>query len=87
MSRVARLCGFKDPNKKLARLAWVNLVIGPSIVFTIMMSSTFYMIFVADNLGGGPGMFLDGLALVGVLVVIQMVVQTLLDYPAGTISN
>jgi MFS family permease len=87
MSRVARLCGFKDPNEKLARLAWVNLVIGPSIVFTIMLSSTFYMIFVADTLGGGPGMFLEGLALVGVLVVIQMVIQTLLDYPTGTIGD
>ncbi|MFX0053564.1 MAG: hypothetical protein ACFFAD_01430 [Candidatus Hermodarchaeota archaeon] len=87
MSRVARLCGFKDPNDKVARLAWIMVTLGPIIIFTLVMSSTFYMIFVADTLGGGPGMFLEGLAFVGVLVVIQMVVQTLLDYPTGTLGD
>lgn len=87
MNRVARILGFKDPSAKLGRLVWVNLVIGPSIVFTIMMSSTFYMIFVADTLGGGPGRYLDGIALVGALVVIQLAIQTLLDYPTGTIGD
>jgi MFS family permease len=87
VSRVARVLGFKDPNDKVARLAWVMVALGPIIIFTIMMSSTFYMIFVADTLGGGPGRFLEGLALIGVLVVIQMVVQTLLDYPTGTLGD
>ncbi|MFX0107689.1 MAG: MFS transporter [Candidatus Hodarchaeota archaeon] len=63
------------------------VALGPIILFTIMMSSTFYMIFVADTLGGGPGQFMDGLALIGVLVVIQMVVQTLLDYPTGSLGD
>ncbi|MGY5879199.1 MAG: hypothetical protein RTV31_03065 [Candidatus Thorarchaeota archaeon] len=87
MNRIARLCGFKDPNEKIARLAWINLALGPTIVFTLMMSSTYYMIFVADTLGGGPGRFLDGIALVGILVVIQMAIQILLDYPTGTIGD
>jgi len=87
MNRVARFCGFKDPNEKIARLAWINVVIGPTIVFTLMMSSTYYIIFVADNLGGGAGRYLDGMAAVGVLVVVQMVIQTLLDYPTGTIGD
>jgi MFS family permease len=87
MTRVARFCGFKDPNDKVARLAWIMVALGPIIIFTIVMSSTFYMIFVADALGGGPGMYLEGLALIGILVVIQMVIQTLLDYPTGTLGD
>jgi MFS family permease len=59
----------------------------PIIIFTLVMSSTYYMIFVADMLGGGPGMYLEGLALIGVLVVIRLVVQTLLDYPTGTVGD
>jgi MFS family permease len=43
------------------------------------------MIFIAESLGGGD--YIAGLVLVGVLVVIQLVVQTLLDYPTGALGD
>jgi MFS family permease len=50
-----------------------------------MISTTFWMIFIAESLGGGD--FIVGLGLVGFLVVVQLVVQTLFDYPTGAIGD
>ncbi|MDF1537644.1 MAG: MFS transporter [Candidatus Thorarchaeota archaeon] len=35
----------------------------------------------------GNGNFIDGLGLLGILVSIEMVVQTLLDYPSGALGD
>ncbi|NHJ13120.1 MAG: hypothetical protein EAX95_05550 [Candidatus Thorarchaeota archaeon] len=72
----SRFFGFEDSTENAVSLARIMIGISPIIAFTIVMSSTFQMIFIADQLGGGPGIFLQGLALVGVLVVIRMIVQT-----------
>jgi len=87
MGRITSFFGFSEENERVLRIAKILLSIVPVIVATVMMSSTFYMIFVADTLGGGPGMYLQGLALIGVLVMIQLGVQTALDYPTGAIGD
>ena len=66
----------------MARLMVVFL---PIISVTFMLSTTFYVIFIAEALGSGD--FMQGMGLVGVLVVIQMTVQTIFDYPTGGIGD
>jgi MFS family permease len=43
------------------------------------------MIFVAEAVGGGD--FIQGLGIVGGLVVLQMAVSTILDYPTGALAD
>ncbi|MFX0107690.1 MAG: MFS transporter [Candidatus Hodarchaeota archaeon] len=85
MSRLASAVGLPDANEKVLRLARVLMFLGPLANFTFVMSTTFYMIFVAEALGGGS--YIDGLGLIGTLIVIQMVIQLLLDYPTGAIGD
>lgn len=54
-----------------------------NIIFTL--SSTFYTIFIAEALGNGD--FIQGLGFLGLLVSIEMIVQTLLDYPSGALGD
>ena len=79
--------GLPDANEKVLQLAKIMSILGPVASFTFVISTTFYVIFVAEALGGGPGMYLQGMGLVGTLVVVQMLVQTLLDYPTGAIGD
>ncbi|MCK4567525.1 MAG: MFS transporter, partial [Candidatus Thorarchaeota archaeon] len=87
MSRTASFFGFSEENERVLRIAKIFMVVIPFVVAVVVMSSTFMMIFIADTLGGGPGKYLDGLALLGVLVIIQLGVQTLLDYPTGALGD
>lgn len=87
MSRMKSFLGLPDANEKILRLAKIMAILGPIASFTFVLSTTFYVIFVAEALGGGPGMYLQGMGLVGALVVVQMLVQTLLDYPTGAIGD
>ena len=87
MSRMKSFLGLPDANEKVLRLAKIMTILGPLANFSFVLSSTFYVIFVAEALGGGSGHYLQGMGLVGVLVVIQMVIQTLLDYPTGAIGD
>ena len=50
-----------------------------------VISSTFYLIFVALALGNDD--FIVGMTYVGVLVIVQMAVQTIFDYPTGVIGD
>jgi MFS family permease len=77
--------GFTEADEKAIHLGRVLMILLPtaSIIFTL--SSTFYTIFVAEALGGGD--FIEGLGLLGILVAIQMVVQTILDYPSGALGD
>lgn len=61
------------------------MFLGPLANFTFVMSTTFYLIFVADALGGGD--YIAGLPVVATLVVIQMAIQLALDYPTGSIGD
>jgi MFS family permease len=49
------------------------------------LSTTFWMIFIAESLGGGS--YLLGISLVGVLIIIRLLTQTILDYPTGAIGD
>jgi len=79
--------GLPEATEKVLRLAKIMAILGPLANFTFVLSTTFYVIFVAEALGGGPGMYLQGMGLVGTLVVIQMVVQIIFDYPTGAIGD
>jgi MFS family permease len=87
MGRIASFYGFSEDNERILRIAKIIVGFVPILVAFTSMSTTFYMIFVADQLGGGPGMFMEGLGLVGILVIIQLAVQTLLDYPTGAVGD
>ncbi|MFW9815110.1 MAG: MFS transporter [Candidatus Thorarchaeota archaeon] len=87
MSRMKAFLGLPDANEKVLRLATIMAMLGPLANVTFVLSTTFYVIFVAEALGGGPGMYLQGMGLVGTLVVVQMVVQILLDYPTGAVGD
>jgi len=87
MSRMKSFLGLPDANETVLRLAKIMSILGPLASFTFVLSTTFYVIYIAEALGGGPGMYLQGMGLVGTLVVVQMLVQTLLDYPTGAIGD
>ena len=87
MSRVKSFLGLPDATDKVIRLAKIMGILGPlaNVIFTL--STTFFVIFIAEALGGGPGMYLQGMGLVGTLVVVQMIVQIVLDYPTGAVGD
>lgn len=85
MSLLARLFGFEEATESGLRLAKIFAIIVPAFAASFQISTTFWMIFIAQNLGGGD--FIAGLALVGVLVVIQMAIQTALDYPTAALGD
>ncbi|MFW9968452.1 MAG: MFS transporter [Candidatus Thorarchaeota archaeon] len=87
MSRASSFFGFSDSSERLLRLAKTMMTLMPFITGTLAMSSTFYIIFIAEALGGGPGQYIQGLALVSVLLVVQLVTQTVFDYPTGTLGD
>jgi MFS family permease len=87
MGRIASFYGFSEDNERILRIAKIIIGFVPIVVAFVSMSSTFYMIFVADTLGGGEGMFLEGLGLIGVLLLVSLGVQTLLDYPTGAVGD
>ncbi|MHA1882212.1 MAG: MFS transporter [Candidatus Thorarchaeota archaeon] len=84
-SRVARLFGFKEPTESGLRMAKILALLIPVFSLSFQISTTFYMIYIAETLGGGD--YIAGLALVGVLVVIQLGTQTALDYPTGALGD
>jgi hypothetical protein len=85
MVRFSRILGFKDPSPGAIRIASIMLLLGSTWSVAFQISTTFWMIHIATSLGGGN--FLVGMGLVGVLVVIRIAVQTLLDYPTGGIGD
>ncbi|MHA2059469.1 MAG: MFS transporter [Candidatus Ranarchaeia archaeon] len=82
---MAKIFGLKDASESGIRLAKILIVLLPSFAASFMISTTFWMIFIAESLGGGD--FIAGLGLVGFLVVVQLVVQTVFDYPTGAIGD
>jgi MFS family permease len=85
MSKIASFFGLTEGNERIYRLARILTILLPIVSATITISTTFYMIFVAEALGAGS--FIEGMSLIGVLVVIQMLIQTGLDYPTGAIGD
>ncbi|MGY5874748.1 MAG: MFS transporter [Candidatus Thorarchaeota archaeon] len=87
MGRITSFFGIPEENDKIVRLAKTISVLGPLATFTVVMSTTFYLIFVAEALGGGPGKYVDGLPYVGILIAVQMAIQIILDYPTGALGD
>ncbi len=85
MSILARLFGLKEATPEGLRLAKIIAILLPAFAMSFQISTTFYMIFIAENLGGGD--YLAGIALVGLLVVVQMAIQTALDYPTAALGD
>ncbi|UCE10926.1 MAG: MFS transporter [Candidatus Thorarchaeota archaeon] len=85
MSRTATFYGLTDANEKTLSLAKILSMLLPIVSATVTLSTTFFMIFVAEAVGHGS--FIEGLGIVGVLVVFQMLVQVILDYPTGAIGD
>ncbi|MGY5857726.1 MAG: MFS transporter [Candidatus Thorarchaeota archaeon] len=85
MGRVTSYFGLKDAKPEVVRLAgiYTSLSLFMNIAFAI--STTFYLIFVAEALGNND--FLVGMTFVGILVIVQMSVQTIFDYPTGVIGD
>ncbi len=85
MSLIARIFGLEDATESGVRLAKTMAVLLPSFSAAFMISTTFWMIYIAESLGGGN--YILGLELVGVLVIIQLAVQTIFDYPTGALGD
>lgn len=69
----------------MVRLATLYTGLSLFMQIAFVISTTFYLIFVAEALGNND--FIVGMTYVGVLVIIEMVVQTLFDYPTGVIGD
>jgi MFS family permease len=85
LTSIARLFGLEQPTEKAVRIVRILALIVPTFSIANMIGVSFWMIFIAESLGGGD--YIAGLVLVGVLVVIQLVTQTLLDYPTGALGD
>lgn len=85
MSRFQRMLGFTEPSPTATRLALIVMTLGSTWSVAFQLSTTFWMISIATVLGGGD--YFLGMAMVGILVIIRIVVQVLLDYPTGGIGD
>jgi MFS family permease len=81
----ANFLGFTEPTKPALQLARKLVILVPFANFIFTLSSTYYLIFIAEAVGGGD--YILGLAIVGPLIVIEMAIQTLLDYPSGALGD
>ncbi len=86
MSRTSSFMGFTEDDQKALHLGRILMILLPTANIIFTLSTTFYTIFIAEALGG-PGGYIEGLGLLGVLVAIEMVTQTLLDYPSGALGD
>jgi MFS family permease len=85
-STFARVFGLERPSENAVRLIKILVVLLPSFAMSFQISTTFWMIYIAETLGGEGG-YVAGITLVGFLVVIQLGIQTALDYPTGAIGD
>lgn len=84
-SKYARAFGLETPTSNAIRLVKILSVLLPAFAASFQISTTFWMIHMAETLGGGD--YFAGLTLVGLLVVLQMAIQTVLDYPTGVLGD
>ena len=85
MSIITSFFGLTEGNDKIVKLAKTLAILLPIVAITIQLTTTYFMIFVAEAVGHGS--FIEGLEIMGILVVIQLGVQTLLDYPTGALGD
>lgn len=85
MSRFARYFGLVEAPNNAVRLAKVMATLMPAYAMAFSISTTFWLVFIAEELGNGS--YMAGLSMVGILVVVQLGIQTLLDYPTGALGD
>jgi MFS family permease len=85
MGLLSRFFGLEQPTPEALRLVKLLVSLMPSFAATFMISTTFWMIYIAESLGGGD--FIAGLGMVSFLIILQLVIQTLLDYPTGALGD
>ncbi|MFW9816138.1 MAG: MFS transporter [Candidatus Thorarchaeota archaeon] len=85
MSRLKSYFGLRDAKPEVVRLATIYTSLSLLMQISFVISTTFYLIFIATRLGQGN--FILGMTFVGFLVIIQMGVQTIFDYPTGVIGD
>ena len=78
--------GFSEADDKAIHLGRVLMILLPTANIIFTLSTTFYTIFIAEALGGSGG-YIAGLGLLGMLVAVEMVTQTILDYPSGALGD
>ena len=83
--KIESFLGFPGASKEALHLAKVLFILLPFAQIIFTLSTTFYTIFIARALGEGD--FILGLGPLGLLIVIQLGTQTLLDYPSGAIGD
>ncbi|MFX1563322.1 MAG: hypothetical protein ACFFDP_08440 [Promethearchaeota archaeon] len=85
MSMLAKLFGLEGASEAGLHLAKIMAILLPAFAASFQISTTFWMIFMAESLGGGN--YLAGITMVGILVVVELAIQTALDYPTGAIGD
>ncbi|TXT57919.1 MAG: conserved membrane protein of unknown function [Candidatus Thorarchaeota archaeon] len=85
MSLTARFFGFENPTEQGLSLAKTMASLVPVFSMSFQISTTFYMLFIAEALGGGDAV--KGMSIVGGLVALQFIIQVILDYPTGAIGD
>ncbi|MBD3405448.1 MAG: MFS transporter [Candidatus Lokiarchaeota archaeon] len=85
MTVIERIFGLEDASPEGIKLARIMAVMLPAFAASFQISTTFWMIQIAESLGGGD--YNKGLTLVGFLVILQLVIQTALDYPTGALGD
>lgn len=84
-SRYARAFGLENPTSNAVRLVKILSILLPTFAASFQISTTFWMIHMAETLGNGD--YFAGLTIVGLLVVLQMAIQIMLDYPTGVLGD
>ncbi len=85
MGRITSYFGLENAKPEVVRLSKIYTSLSTLMQIAFVISTTFYLIFVAEALGNND--YLVGMTYVGILVIISMVVQTLFDYPTGVIGD
>ncbi|TXT57017.1 MAG: conserved membrane protein of unknown function [Candidatus Thorarchaeota archaeon] len=85
MTLIERLFGLKDATPEGIRLARIMAIMLPAFAASFQISTTFWMIQIAESLGDGD--YNKGLTMVGFLVILQLAIQTVLDYPTGALGD
>jgi MFS family permease len=85
VSRIRDYFGLRDAKPEVVRLATIYTSLSLFMQIAFVISTTFYLIFVAEAMGGGD--FIAGMAFMGILVIVQMAVQTIFDYPTGVVGD
>lgn len=85
MSRLASAFGLQDATDAGLGLAKTLAVLLPAFAIVFQVSTTFWVIFIAESLGGGD--YFAGITMVSFLVVIQLIIQTIFDYPTGALGD